>query len=154
MTDTGAVATSAAGTTRLRAFVQTVWCGGNLAELPRFVHPDVVVRAGTDGPCIRGLPAMAGAIRQAREPFDHYEMSLVEAVEQGSVVATRWTVRARLRDPGLLGEHLRALAGELTDLLWLGFGGMSFTTFRDGLIVQEQTESNPATARAQLGLPG
>ncbi|WFE28377.1 ester cyclase [Solwaraspora sp. WMMD791] len=142
------------GTTCLRGFVRTVWSAGDLSQLPRFVHPDVVVSTNSHGDRVCGLPALADLIRQARAPFDHYEMTIVEAVEQHRVVATRWTVRARLRDPALLGDGLRALAGELTDLLWLGFAGMSFTTFQDGRIVRERTESNPATVAQQLGTPG
>jgi hypothetical protein len=147
------VTAAGAGTACLRNFVHTVWSAGNLAELPRFVHPDVVVSANGHGRAVHGLPALADLIHRARTPFDHYEMAIVDAVEQGDTVATRWTVRARLRDPALLGDDLRALAGELTDLLWLGFSGMSFATLRDGLIVCEHTESNPASVQQQLGSP-
>jgi hypothetical protein len=100
----------------------------------------------------RGLVEIRAAAERSREPFDSYQMVIDELVGDGPVIAWRWSVHAKLRSSLALGPELRQLADEIDALLWVSFGGMSFTRFQDGLMIAERIESNPLPLLRQFGV--
>lgn len=136
---------------RLADYVEVVWNRGRVADLSSFVHPEVVFGSADPALTSRGLAAAQAAVRRALAPFDEYQLTVEQLVAQASVVAWRWTVRARLRSIAALGGQLRVLAATMDELRWVGFSGASFTTFLDDRIAEEWTESNPFFLARQMG---
>ncbi|MGW2089804.1 ester cyclase [Streptomyces sp. NPDC001880] len=145
----------AKGNARLiHEYADVVWNKGRVDELGRFLHDDVRMSGLGGEPPVVGLERLKQETGRWRALYSEASMTVIRTIVEDDRVAWQWHLLGTIADVQMFLPHVRQLAREVPQMKQISVHGMSFSTFRDGKIAEEVTQSDVAEFLKQLGYPG
>jgi steroid delta-isomerase-like uncharacterized protein len=122
----------------LRRYVEDPWNVGDLDALDEVTADDFELQGG------RNLEEFKEIIRDFRQGFPDWTVTIGDVVAQDDRIAFRWTMR---------GTHQGEFEGIAPSGRSVTADGMTFLRLKDGKVAEDHFESSSPSATQQLGLP-
>lgn len=136
---------------RVLHYVDVVWNQGQTSRVREFLAPDFRQRNLRDEVLRNSPEEVAADVDCWRAALGDCSLRVLDLVCEGDQVAWRWELRGELASLQALSGPLRELAALVPALATVSLTGMTFSRFRSGLIVEQDTEADYTGLLDQLG---
>ncbi|WP_331721302.1 ester cyclase [Streptomyces sp. NBC_00212] len=134
-------------------YADVVWNKGQVDRLGEFLHEEVRMYGLGGEPPVAGLERLKRETEQWRALYSEASMTVDRVVAEGDRVAWQWQLLGTIADVRMLMPHVQRLADEVPQFKQISVHGMSISSFQDGRIIEEVTQSDMAEFLKQIGFP-
>ncbi|MFJ3861884.1 ester cyclase [Streptomyces sp. NPDC090085] len=145
-----AVETGSAGGV-IAGLLHEVWTLGRFEAVSRYIHPEYTMLDERAEVRLYGRDAFAEAVAAFRVLFEEPRMNATHLISSQDMIAYRWELTGRVIDPELLTPALRTIERHVPGLRLISHRGLSIARLRDGMVVEEWSESDNTSLSQQLG---
>lgn len=128
-----------------------VWTAGSLEATEKYVHPDFTMTDLRAEMRVNGPAGYADNVNALRQGVTDVQMIVDQMLVDGSDIAWKWHMTARISNIEAVSPALRALSTQFPDVMLIGINGISMGRFRDGLLVEESREIDGTSLLEQSG---
>lgn len=134
-------------------YADIIWSKQQLHRLPEFMRHDVRLSGLGGEPPIIGIEKLTEEIARWLGLYSAVHMKVIRTVADANRVAWQWELNGTIADTRLFAPHMRMVANEIPQAKEVLVYGISISTFHDGLIAGEVTQSDVAEFLNQMGYP-
>ncbi len=117
------------------------------------MHEDVRLSGLGGEPPIIGVDKLVEETSRWLSLYSTVNMRVIRTVAETDRVAWQWELTGTIANTKMFAPHMRAIAEEIPQTKDVLVYGISISTFLDGRIVEEVTQSDVAEFLNQLGYP-
>ena len=128
--------------TFVHRWFEEVWNNGNLDAVDELMTPDAAMHGLGDGAGVSGSEAFKAFATRLRSAFPDMRVTVVDTVEEGDLIASRWTVTM---------THTGDQLGIAPTGKRVGVTGMSMARLRDGKMVEGWNNWDTMALMEQIG---
>ncbi|HUQ79673.1 MAG TPA: ester cyclase [Gemmatimonadaceae bacterium] len=128
--------------TFVHRWFEQVWNQGNLDAIDRMMAPDAAMHGLGEGAGVLGAEAFKSFVTQLRSAFPDMRITVVETIEEGDMIAGRWTATMTHS-----GDDLGVAATGRR----VGVTGMSMARLRDGVMIEGWNNWDAMALMEQIG---
>ncbi len=137
----------------VRDYAEVIWNKHQVHRLPEFVRPDVRLCGLGGEPPIIGVEKLMEETSRWLGLYSNVRMKILRTVADANRVAWQWELNGTIAHSRLFSPHMRTIIKEIPRTQDVLVYGISISTFEDGLIAEEVTQSDVAGFLSQLGYP-
>lgn len=145
-----ALETGSAGSV-ITGLLHEVWTLGRFEAVPRYIHPEYTMLDERAEVRLRGRDAFTETVAAFRALFDEPRMNITHLISGPEMIAYRWELAGRISDTKLMTPALQVIERHVPNLRLISHRGMSIARLRDGMVVEEWSESDSTSMSHQLG---
>lgn len=138
----------------IQAYADAIWNKQELHRMSEFMCEDVELKGLGDESPIVGVDELTKQTATWLGIYSEVQMTVKRIVADADRVAWQWQLDGKISDPRLFSTSSAGTeSDEQTEPATTVACGISISTFRDGRIAQEVTQSNISEFLGQLGYP-
>jgi SnoaL-like domain len=134
-------------------YADVIWNKQQLHRMPEFMRHDVRLHGLGGEPPIIGVDKLTEETARWLGLYSAVHMKVIRTVAEANRVAWQWELNGTIADVRLFAPPMRTVVNEIPQAKDVVVYGISISTFQDGLIAEEVTQSGIAEFLKQMGYP-